>query len=136
MSYESIPQPPVHLYGALGNLPDIDPSFPTRSYWQLHALYGPIVQLNLLNRKMILVSNYEIAKEVMNDENYEKQITGGLEELRPLIKDGLFTAYPHELVSPSAPIFLHETLARDLTGHIVTTYPDSCNRTGTLHIAL
>lgn len=99
MSLEPIPQPPTHLYGVLANLPEIDPSFPLSSFWRLHALYGPIFQLDLVSRKVIVLSSYELAHEVMDDERFEKVITAGLKELRPLIKDGLFSAFPHELAS-------------------------------------
>lgn len=99
MSMEPIPQPPTYLYGMLANLPEIDPSFPLSSFWRLHALYGPIFQLDLISRKVIVVSSYELAHEVMDDEKYEKAITAGLKELRALNKDALFTAYPHEPAS-------------------------------------
>ncbi|KAF9641129.1 putative cytochrome p450 protein [Lasiodiplodia theobromae] len=81
MSMEPIPQPPTYLYGMLANLPEIDPSFPLSSFWRLHALYGPIFQLDLISRKVIVVSNYELAHEVMDDEKFEKAITAGLKEL-------------------------------------------------------
>ncbi|KKY25634.1 putative bifunctional p450 nadph reductase [Diplodia seriata] len=99
MSLEPIPQPPTYLYGMLANLPEIDPSFPLSSLWRLQALYGPIFQLDLISNKLIVLSSYELAHEVMGDEKFEKVITAGLKELRPLIKDGLFSAYPHELAS-------------------------------------
>lgn len=103
MTLEPIPQPPTHLYGMLASLPEIDPSFPLSSFWRLHALYGPIFQLDLISRKVIVLSSYELAHEVMDDERFEKVITAGLKELRPLIKDGLFSAFPHEPVSSVDP---------------------------------
>ncbi|OJD32086.1 nadph-cytochrome p450 reductase [Diplodia corticola] len=96
MTPEPIPQPPTHLFGMLANLPEIDPSFPLSSFWRLNALYGPIFQLDMITNKVIVLSNYELAHETMDDEKFEKVITAGLKELRPLIKDGLFSAYPHE----------------------------------------
>lgn len=95
-SYEPIPQPPTHLYGFLGNVPDIDPSFALKSLWKLAALYGPIVQLDLLTRKIILLSTHALIHEVCNDDRFEKVIGGSLMQLRPLIGDGLFTAHAHE----------------------------------------
>ncbi|KAL1631997.1 hypothetical protein SLS56_004042 [Neofusicoccum ribis] len=99
MTLEPIPQPPTHLYGMLANLPEIDPSFPLSSFWRLQALYGPIFQLDLISRKVIVLSSYELAHKIMDDEKFEKVITAGLMELRPLIKDGLFSAFPHEPAS-------------------------------------
>ncbi|KAB8576180.1 hypothetical protein FH972_025708 [Carpinus fangiana] len=91
-----IPQPPTHLYGYLGNLPDLDPAFALRSIWRLADLYGPIFKLDLVKRQSVVLSNYELIKEVLSDDRFEKNVTGALQELRPLIKDALFSAYPHE----------------------------------------
>ena len=96
-----IPQPPTHAYGFLGNLPDIDPSFALKSIRHLSELYGPVYQLDLLSRKFIVVSSYELAHEVCDDEHYEKTVTGPTKELRALSKDALFTAFNHEPVSCS-----------------------------------
>ena len=94
-----IPQPPTHAYGFLGNLPDIDPSFALKSIRHLSELYGQVYQLDLLSRKVIVVSSYELAHEVCDDEHYEKTVAGPTKELRALSKDALFTAHNHEPVS-------------------------------------
>ncbi|KAG7001370.1 bifunctional cytochrome P450/NADPH P450 reductase [Physcia stellaris] len=91
-----IPQPPTHAYGFLGNLPDVDPSFALKSLRHLSELYGPIYQLDLLSRKFVVVSSYQLAHEVCDDEHYEKIVTGQSTELRALSKDALFTAHNHE----------------------------------------
>lgn len=93
-----IPQPPTHAYGFLGNLPDVDPSFALKSLRHLSELYGPIYQLDLLSRKFVVVSSYQLAHEVCDDEHYEKIVTGQSTELRALSKDALFTAHNHEPV--------------------------------------
>ena len=94
-----IPQPPTHAYGFLGNLPDVDPSFALKSLRHLSELYGPIYLLDLINRKFLVVSSYELAHEVCDDEHYEKTVSGPTRELRALSKDSLFTAFNHEPVS-------------------------------------
>ena len=94
-----IPQPPTHAYGFLGNLPDIDPSFHLKSLWHLSELYGPIYQLDFISSRVIVISSYELAHEVFNDEHFEKFVSGPLKELRALSKDALFTAYNNEPVS-------------------------------------
>ena len=96
-----IPQVPPRYYGLAGNLPDLDPTFMARSIWRLADLYGPIFQLDLVNRKMVVVSSYELLKDVMDDDKFEKVVAGGLKEVRAIIKDGLFTAYGDEIVCPS-----------------------------------
>jgi cytochrome P450/NADPH-cytochrome P450 reductase len=99
-----IPQVPTHLFGLVGNLPDVDSSFFARSIWRLADLYGPIFQLDLLARKTIVISSYELLKEVMDDDRFEKFLGNGLVEVRAIVKDGLFTAYGDEPVSLSRTI--------------------------------
>ena len=94
-----IPQPPTHAYGFLGNLPDIDPSFAIKSLRHLSELYGPIYQLDFISERVLLISSYELAHEVFNDERFEKYVSGSLKELRSLSKDALFTAHNYEPVS-------------------------------------
>jgi cytochrome P450/NADPH-cytochrome P450 reductase len=89
---EPIPQPPQHLFGLLGNLPDINPSFPLESVWKLSDIYGPIVKLNL-RKEIIVLSNQKFINEVCDEERFEKFPTPALQEVRALLGDGLFTAY-------------------------------------------
>jgi cytochrome P450/NADPH-cytochrome P450 reductase len=90
-----IPQPPTYLFGLLGNIPEMDPSFPARSLWRLHELYGPIVKLQLKS-DVILLSSQEYVNEVCNEDRFEKIPVLNLVEIRPFLGDGLFTAFPHE----------------------------------------
>ncbi|KAL8787186.1 MAG: hypothetical protein Q9195_007877 [Heterodermia aff. obscurata] len=96
-----IPQPPTHAYGFLGNLPDVDPSFAIKSFQHLSELYGPIYQLDFIKKKVIVVSSYELAHEVFDDERFEKFVTGPVLEVRALSKDALFSAYNHEPTNSS-----------------------------------
>jgi len=110
-----IPQIPKQYLGLLGNLPDIDPSFTAKSFWRFQELYGDIYEVDLINRKVVVLSNYELISDVLDDNRYEKVIAGALEHLRPFVKDALFTAYPGEPVS--LPYFFE--------------YPADSTRTGT-----
>ena len=92
---DEIPQPPQHLFGLLGNLPDIDLSFPNRTFWQFMELYGPIFKLNL-DREVIFVGSQELADEVYDTERFIKVPDIVLIELRALLGDGLFTAFIEE----------------------------------------
>ncbi|KAK0618291.1 cytochrome P450 [Bombardia bombarda] len=91
---EPIPHPPESWI--LGNLREIDPSFATSSFWRLAEIYGPIYSLNLVKRNVIVVSDYNLIKEVCDDTLYEKYVTGVQENVRLLTKNGLFTAYNDE----------------------------------------
>ncbi|KAF2088806.1 cytochrome P450 [Saccharata proteae CBS 121410] len=89
-----IPQPPTRPF--LGNITDIDPSFPTRSFWKLAETYGPIVKLEIQGNRMIICSSHELINEVCGSDRFIKKIGGVLEEVRALTGDGLFTAYQDE----------------------------------------
>ncbi|TAQ85754.1 hypothetical protein B7494_g5932 [Chlorociboria aeruginascens] len=90
-----IPQPPQYLFGILGNLLDIDPSFPSKSIWHLASLYGPIFKLNL-SEPVVVVSNQKFINEICDETRFVKAIGKTLTEVRALTGDGLFTAYPEE----------------------------------------
>ncbi|KAI0855196.1 cytochrome P450 [Xylaria cubensis] len=89
-----IPQPPAHWF--IGNLPEMDPSFPLSSIWRLADEFGDIYKLNLVSRQNVFVSSYELSNELMDESRFQKSPTGGTKELRALLGDGLFTAYGDE----------------------------------------
>ncbi|KAH7117051.1 cytochrome P450 [Dendryphion nanum] len=89
-----IPQPPTKLF--LGNLRDIDPVNAPASMWRLADIYGPIFKLALPGRNVIVCSSYDIVSDIFDGSRFEKPINGGLKEVRALLGDGLFTAYPGE----------------------------------------
>lgn len=91
-----IPQPPTHFFTR--NLPEMDPTFPVASLWRLAAIYGDIVKLDLVTSQRIVVSSHALANEIMDESRFQKNPSGGLKELRVLLGDGLFSAYPHEVV--------------------------------------
>src|SRR6266480_2032276 len=94
---ETIPQPP--LAWITGNLRELNPEFPNSSIWRLADIYGPIYKLTVINREVVVVSSQELVNEVCDDDRFEKVVSGSLEEVRALARDGLFTAYSHEPVS-------------------------------------
>lgn len=92
-----IPKVPQRYGGILGNIPDLEPSFPAKAFWRLSELYGPIVQLEIGGgRKLVVLSDYEMINPALDDDKYEKAILTGLMELRPFLGDALFTAFPPE----------------------------------------
>jgi cytochrome P450/NADPH-cytochrome P450 reductase len=94
---ETIPQPPMAWI--TGNLRELNPDFPSSSIWRLADIYGPIYKLVVFNREVVVISSQELINEVCDDDRFEKTISGSLEEVRALTRDGLFTAYGHEPVS-------------------------------------
>ncbi|KAK0655756.1 cytochrome P450 [Cercophora newfieldiana] len=89
-----IPHPPEKLFTK--NLKEMDPNFAVSSFWRLADIYGPIFSLNLIKRKVIVISDYQLINEVCDDNLYEKLVTGVQENIRPLTKNGLFTSYSDE----------------------------------------
>ncbi|KAF2866062.1 cytochrome P450 [Massariosphaeria phaeospora] len=89
-----IPQPTTRFL--MGNLGDIDPSNSAGSLWRLAEIYGPIFKLSLPGRTMIVCNHYETVVDLLDGDRFEKVIDTTLTELRALLKDGLFTAYPTE----------------------------------------
>lgn len=93
---EDIPQPPEHLFGLLGNIPDIDPAFPIRSFWNLAELYGPIFKVNIVGPR-VFVGTQELVNEIFDEDRFTKVPSRALVEIRALTGDGLFTAYIDEM---------------------------------------
>lgn len=91
-----IPQPPPSYF--LGNIADIDPTFISRSFWNLEKIYGPIYKLDLPGRTTIVVSSHELIDEICDEDRFEKTIAGPLKQVRAVVGDGLFTSYQDEPV--------------------------------------
>lgn len=84
-----IPQPPPTML--LGNFPDMVPGNPAGGMQRLAELYGPIYQL-ALDRRTLVVSNQELIHELSDQNRFHKDISRTLMEIRALTGDGLFTA--------------------------------------------
>ncbi|KZV78883.1 cytochrome P450 [Exidia glandulosa HHB12029] len=89
-----VPQPPG--YPLIGNIFDIDPQAPAASFERLAAEYGEIYSVNILGTTFIAVSSQKLAEEVCDERRFHKSVADGLEEIRALTGDALFTAYHGE----------------------------------------
>ncbi|KAI0389114.1 cytochrome P450 [Xylariaceae sp. FL0594] len=89
-----IPQPPTHWF--VGNLPEMNPSFPLSSIWRMADIYGDIYKVDLKTVTVVVISSYELINEVMDTSRFQKKPTGTLYELRSFLGDGLFTAFGDE----------------------------------------
>lgn len=90
-----IPHPPRTFL--LGNLPQIAGQDTIEKMIKLGYEYGPIFEIAILNVKVIFINNFELAKELLTDEErFPKFINVPLEHLRVVAGDGLFTAWTHE----------------------------------------
>ena len=68
---EEIPEPPMHYFGLLGHIPDIDSNFPLRTFWNMMDLYGPIFKMKLGGTR-IVIGNQELANEVFDQDRFKK----------------------------------------------------------------
>ena len=59
------------------------------------VLAGPLMRV-YTPREVLFASSYSVAKDLCDEQRFEKNIVGPLEELRILGGDGLFTAHNHE----------------------------------------
>ncbi|KAF7192712.1 Bifunctional cytochrome P450/NADPH--P450 reductase [Pseudocercospora fuligena] len=93
--FENIPQPPEHLFGLLGNLPDMDPSFPFKEIWRLQSIYGEIMKMNL-DKPRLYIGTQELVNDLCDQSRFQKDINKVLVEVRALLGDGLFTSFNDE----------------------------------------
>ncbi|PYH98277.1 cytochrome P450 [Aspergillus ellipticus CBS 707.79] len=81
----------------LGNIYDVEPEVPLRSFELLADNYGPIFRLTTFGQSKLLISSHELVDEICDGERFAKAVDSGLNEVRNLTHDGLFTArYPGE----------------------------------------
>ncbi|KAL1663021.1 cytochrome P450 [Schizophyllum commune] len=90
----TIPQPAGWPF--IGNIFEIDTSFSCQTFHRLMQQFGEIYQLNLMGRRLIVVSSHALLNELSDDRRFKKAVGGALMEARNLLHDGLFTAFNHE----------------------------------------
>lgn len=98
MAAETHHQPIPRVAGVpvLGNLFDVDAQTPVQSTIRLARQYGPIFQLDLLGRPLVVVSRPDLVAELCDQTRFDKLIWSPLRNLRALGGDGLFTAWTEE----------------------------------------
>jgi cytochrome P450/NADPH-cytochrome P450 reductase len=76
-TYEPIPQPPG--YPVLGNLFDVrGADTPIQGLMKLARQYGPIFRLRVGPRNLVVVSGFDLANEICDDERFDKMLGAGL----------------------------------------------------------
>ena len=91
----TIPQPkpdPIRK-----NLNVMDQKEPVQGLMRLARTYGPIFRLSFPgDRSTLVVSSQALVDELSNEQRFDKKVGPGLEILRDLAGDGLFTAHTQE----------------------------------------
>ncbi|WP_126596978.1 bifunctional cytochrome P450/NADPH--P450 reductase [Dictyobacter aurantiacus] len=90
----TIPHPKEKLF--LGNLFDLQSGRRVQDMMKLAREYGPIYQLNMPGRSLIIVSGYELVKELADETRFDKKVWAPLQNVRSFAGDGLFTSWTQE----------------------------------------
>ncbi|KAK8011010.1 cytochrome P450 oxidoreductase OrdA-like [Apiospora arundinis] len=75
---------------------DVDPNFSLKSLLDLAEKYGPIYKLNLGGDDRIFISSHELVDQVCSQSIFTKMPVGSIAQLRPVVRDAMFTAYTSE----------------------------------------
>ncbi|GAB1212843.1 hypothetical protein ATERTT37_001992 [Aspergillus terreus] len=91
---EQIPGPrPLPV---VGNLFDMDLEHGLECLIRLADDFGPLFQITINGEKQIFATSQALVDELCDESRFHKAVMGGLEKLRMLASDGLFTAYHGE----------------------------------------
>lgn len=83
---EPFPHPPT--LPLVGNVLAIDPEDPMASMVGMMKQYGPIITLKFPKQTIIAVGSQEYVQELCDQERFIKNVSGALEEVRAIAKDG------------------------------------------------
>ncbi|KAK2670434.1 Cytochrome P450 [Fusarium oxysporum f. sp. vasinfectum] len=76
----------------LGNLLDIDLHDSLTSLIQMGQKYAPVFALDIGGKRKVIICSRDLLDELCDETRFHKLVTGGVQKLRPLGGDGLFTA--------------------------------------------
>lgn len=119
-STTTIPHPPRRV-PILGDVFGIDPETPNQTTLVRFEELGPIYRRSILGTDLTFVGSPDLAAEIFDESTWEKFVGRPLEQLRPLVGDGLFTAYSWESNWSKA----HEVLMPAFTKESMVSYHDT-----------
>lgn len=90
-----IPHPPRRL-PLLGDVLGASRRTPLQDSLRYARQLGPIFRRRALNREFVFVWGAELAADMADEARFAKHVGLGIANLRPVVGDGLFTAYNHE----------------------------------------
>jgi cytochrome P450/NADPH-cytochrome P450 reductase len=81
----------------VGNLKEFAGKIPVVAFQDIADVYGPIYRLSMPRGYTVLVvSNYELASEILLQKRFQKELFDVFRRLRLVIHDGLASAETHE----------------------------------------
>ena len=95
MTKSTIPHPP-HRVPLIGDVLGMNREIPNQNTLVRFGELGPIYRRTILGTDLTFVGSADLAAQVFDDGKWEKHVGRPLEQLRPLVADGLFTAYNWE----------------------------------------
>lgn len=119
MPNTTIPHPPRRV-PFIGDVLGMSKEKPNQTTLQRFEELGPIYRRSILGTDLTFVGSAELAAQVFDDTVWEKYVGRPLERLRPLVADGLFTAYNWESSWARA----HEVLMPGFTKEAMVSYHD------------
>ncbi|MGW0042690.1 cytochrome P450 [Rhodococcus sp. NPDC003348] len=114
------PHPPRRV-PILGDVLGLDPVRPMQKTARMLDRLGPIYQRRILGLRLTFVGGADLAAEVNDDAVWQKAVARPLQLLRPIVADGLFTAYNDEPNWAKA----HAILAPAFTQSAMRSYHDT-----------
>ncbi|KAJ6011705.1 hypothetical protein N7522_002060 [Penicillium canescens] len=80
----------------VGNLFDIDLEHGLQSIVEMADEFGPLFQITINGKKQIFATSQALVDELCDETRFHKAVIAGIQKLRMLANDGLFTAYHGE----------------------------------------
>ncbi|KAJ5857263.1 NADPH-cytochrome p450 reductase FAD-binding alpha-helical domain-3 [Penicillium solitum] len=80
----------------VGNLFDLDLDNGLQSIIRIADEFGPLFQITINGKKQIFATSQALVDELCDETRFHKAVMGGIEKLRMLAQDGLFTAHHGE----------------------------------------
>jgi cytochrome P450/NADPH-cytochrome P450 reductase len=80
----------------VGNLFDLNAANPVQDMMQLARRRGPIFQLELPGRSLIVISGHDLVDELSDERRFDKVVWAPLRNVRSFTGDGLFTSWTQE----------------------------------------
>jgi cytochrome P450 len=90
-----IPHPPGRI-PVLGDVRGINPRTSVQDSMRLGRQLGPIYRRKFLSREIVFATGANLVAELSDESRFAKHVGLGIENLRSLVGDGLFTAYNSE----------------------------------------
>ncbi|MFQ6398990.1 cytochrome P450 [Nocardia sp. KC 131] len=92
---QRLPHPPFRL-PFLGDLLTVRPGKPTQAAMRDARSLGPIYERLIVKYPIVIVSGVDLLSEINNEDHWAKNLSPLFLLMRPIARDGLFTAYNNE----------------------------------------